>query len=62
MENKEQIIQNLLTKWVSRIIDKENLEKKLRSGKTLRIKFWIDPTWTTVHIWTEVRILKIREF
>ena len=62
MENKEQIIQNLLTKWVSQVIDKENLEKKLRSGKTLRVKFWIDPTWTTVHIWHAVPILKLREF
>lgn len=62
MENKDKIIENLLTKWVSRIIDKENLEKRLKSGKTLRIKFWIDPTWTQVHIWHAVPILKLREF
>lgn len=62
MENKDKIIQNLLTKWVSRIIDKENLEKKLRSWKKLKIKFWIDPTWTQVHIWHAVPILKLREF
>ncbi len=62
MENKEQIIQNLLTKWVSRVIDSENLEKKLRSWKTLRVKFWIDPTGTQVHIWHAVPILKLREF
>jgi len=29
--NQEKIIQNLLTKGVSQIIDKENLEKKLKS-------------------------------
>ena len=62
MENKEQIIQNLLTKWVSRVIDWENLEKKLRSWKILRVKFWIDPTGTQVHIWHAVPILKLREF
>ncbi len=62
MENKDKIIQNLLTKWVSRIIDKENLEKKLKSWKKLKIKFWIDPTWTQVHIWHAVPILKLREF
>lgn len=62
MENKEKIIKNLLEKWVSRVIDRENLEKKLASGKTLRIKFGIDPTWTTVHIWHAVPILKLREF
>lgn len=62
MENKDKIIKNLLEKWVSRIIDKENLEKKLKSEKTLRVKFGIDPTWTTVHIWHAVPILKLREF
>jgi len=29
--NQEKIIQNLLTKGVSQIIDKENIEKKLKS-------------------------------
>lgn len=62
MKNKELIIKNLLTKGVSQIIDKENLEKKLKSWKKLRIKFWIDPTGTTVHIWHAVPILKLREF
>jgi len=60
MENK--IIENLLSKWVSRVIDKEDLEKKLKSWKKLRIKFWIDPTWSSVHIWHAVPILKLREF
>lgn len=62
MENKDKIIENLLTKWVSTIIDKENLKKRLSSWKVLRIKFWIDPTWTQVHIWHAVPILKLREF
>lgn len=62
MENKDKIIENLLTKWVSTIIDKESLKKRLSSWKVLRIKFWIDPTWTQVHIWHAVPILKLREF
>lgn len=62
MENKDKIIKNLLEKWVSRIIDKESLEKKLKSGKKLKVKFWIDPTGTQVHIWHAVPILKLREF
>lgn len=62
MQNKDKIIKNLLEKWVSRIIDKENLEKKLTSWKILRIKFGIDPTGTTVHIGHAVPILKLREF
>lgn len=62
MENKDKIIKNLLEKWVSRIIDRENLEKKLKSGKKLKVKFWIDPTGTQVHIGHAVPILKLREF
>ncbi len=54
--------QNLLTKWVSRIIDEKNLTKRLESGKKLRIKFGIDPTAPIVHIGHAVPILKLREF
>ena len=60
--NKDQVIINLLEKWVSRIIDRESLEKKLSSWKTLRIKFWIDPTNPSVHIWHAVPILKLKQF
>lgn len=62
MQNKQEIIKNLLEKWVSNVIDKKNLEEKLNSWKVLRIKFGIDPTWTQVHIWHAVPILKLREF
>jgi tyrosyl-tRNA synthetase len=53
---------NLLKKWVSRIIDEKSLTKRLESGKTLRIKFGIDPTAPIVHIGHAVPILKLREF
>lgn len=59
-ENKQ--IKNLLEKWVSRIIDRESLEKKLNSGKILRIKFGIDPTNPNVHIGHAVPILKLKAF
>ncbi len=55
-------IQNLLTKWVSNIIDRENLEKKLASGQKLTIKFGIDPTAAKVHIGHMVPFLKLKEF
>ena len=55
-------LQDLLTKWVSQIIDQEWLEKKLNSGKQLRIKFGIDPSGTILHIGHMVPILKLREF
>lgn len=54
--------ENLLKKWVSRIIDEKSLTKRLESGKTLRIKFGIDPTAPIVHIGHAVPILKLREF
>lgn len=60
--DKQKIIDNLLKKWVSQLIDGENLKKRLESGKELRIKFGIDPTGSTVHIWHAVPILKLREF
>ncbi len=55
-------IQNLLTKGVSNIIDRENLEKKLESGEKLTIKFGIDPTAAKVHIGHMVPFLKLKEF
>jgi tyrosyl-tRNA synthetase len=55
-------IQDLLTKGVTTIIQKESLEKKLASGKKLRVKFGIDPTGTIVHIGHMVPILKLRAF
>ncbi len=53
---------NLLTKWVSRVIDEKNLTKRLESGKKLRIKLGIDPTAPIVHLGHAVTILKLREF
>lgn len=53
---------NLLKKWVSRIIDEKHLIQKLESGKKLRVKFGIDPTAPIVHIGHAVPILKLREF
>ena len=53
---------NLLTKWVSRVIDEKNLIRRLESGKKLRIKLGIDPTAPIVHLGHAVTILKLREF
>jgi len=61
-EEKNRIIYNLLHKWVSGVIQKENLEKRLKSGEKLRIKFGIDPTGSQIHIGHGVPILKLREF
>ncbi|MDD3120219.1 MAG: tyrosine--tRNA ligase [Candidatus Gracilibacteria bacterium] len=62
MSNQERKIRNLLEKGVSGIIDKENLEKRLKNGEKLRIKFGIDPTGAQVHIGHGVPIMKLRAF
>ena len=55
-------INNLLTKWVSRVIDREHLEKRLERGDKLVVKFGIDPSGTIVHIGHMVPILKLKAF
>lgn len=55
-------IQELLTRGVDEIIDRANLEKKLRSGKKLRVKLGIDPTSPNIHIGRSIPLLKLRDF
>lgn len=61
-EINEQKIQEVLTRGVEEVIDRENLEKKLKSGKTLRIKLGIDPTSPNIHIGRSIPLLKLRDF
>lgn len=55
-------IHNLLHKWVSRVIDAENLAKRLERWDKLVVKFGIDPSGTIVHIGHMVPILKLKQF
>lgn len=55
-------IQNLLSKNVEEIFIKESLEKKLRSGKVLRIKLGFDPTGSKIHIGRAIVLRKLKEF
>lgn len=55
-------IHNLLNKWVTRIIDRENLEKKLASGQKLVVKLGIDPVASKIHIWHMIPFMKLRQF
>lgn len=54
--------QELLSRGVEEIIDKANLEKKLKSGKTLRVKLGIDPTSPNIHLGRTIPLLKLRDF
>lgn len=55
-------IEELLTRGVGEVIVRDDLEKKLLSGKQLRIKFGIDPTGSQLHIGHAVPLRKLRQF
>jgi len=57
-----QKINELLTRGVEQIIEKESLRKKLKSGRQLRIKFGIDPTAPDIHLGNAVILWKLRDF
>ncbi len=58
----EQQIEELLTRGVDEVIQKDSLRKKLLSGKRLRIKLGIDPTSPNLHLGRMVPLLKLRDF
>lgn len=59
--NKKQI-KELLTRGVNEIIDRVHLEKRLLSGKKLRVKLGIDPTSPNIHLGQTVVLLKLKDF
>lgn len=60
--SKSNKIEELLSRGVEEIIDRSNLEKKLKSGKQLRIKLGIDPTSPNIHLGRSIPLLKLRDF
>ena len=55
-------IQHLLTRNVEDVFIKESLEKKLKSGKILRVKLGFDPTGPKIHIGRAIILRKLKEF
>ena len=55
-------IEELLSRGVEEIIDKSNLENKLKSVKPLRVKLGIDPTSPNIHLGRSIPLLKLRDF
>lgn len=53
---------DLLTRGVAEIIDKDHLETVLHSGRKLRVKFGIDPTAPDLHLGHTVPLRKLRQF
>jgi tyrosyl-tRNA synthetase len=58
-ENK---IDEILSRGTEDIIDKENLKKKLMSGKQLNIKLGIDPTGPLIHLGRATIFMKLKDF
>ncbi len=55
-------IDQLLSRGVVEVNVKEDLRKKLLSGKQLRVKFGIDPTGSDLHLGHSVPLRKLAEF
>lgn len=58
----EEKIEELLTRGVEEVIDKENLKNKLLRGDRLRVKLGIDPTSPSIHIGRSIPLLKLKDF
>ncbi|MBU1130911.1 tyrosine--tRNA ligase [Patescibacteria group bacterium] len=59
-DNKK--INELLTRGVDEVINKNDLEKKLKSGVKLRVKLGIDPTSPNLHLGRSTPLLKLKDF
>ncbi len=55
-------IDEVLSRGIVEVIQKDELKKKLASGKELRIKLGIDPSGSDLHIGHMVVIKKLKEF
>lgn len=60
--NDAKKVDELLTRGVAEVIDREDLRKKLLSGQKLRVKLGIDPTSSNIHLGRSVPLLKLRDF
>lgn len=60
--SREQKIEELLTRGVAEVIDREHLKKRLLAGEKLRVKLGIDPTSPNLHLGRSVPLLKLRNF
>lgn len=62
MEKNPEKISEVLERGVEEVIVREELEKKLQSGKKLRVKLGIDPTAPDLHLGHLVPLRKLRAF
>ena len=62
MTKLERKIEELLSRGVEEVIDRDHLRKKLLSGQVLRIKHGIDPTGPKIHIGRAAQLWKLKDF
>lgn len=62
VDTSDEAIREVLSRAVVDVIVREDLEKKLRSGRKLRVKLGIDPTGPLLHIGRGVPLFKLRQF
>ncbi|MBA4336805.1 tyrosine--tRNA ligase [bacterium] len=62
IDKSKEKIEAVLSRGVVDVIQKDELKKKLASGKELRIKLGIDPSGSDLHIGHMVVIKKLKEF
>ncbi len=61
-ETREASIRRLLTENVAQVEVRENLEKRLQTGKPLRVKMGFDPSAPDIHLGHYVGLKKMRHF
>jgi tyrosyl-tRNA synthetase len=62
VDTDQKKIDEVLTRAVAEIHVRDELEKRLRSGKKLRVKLGIDPTGPLLHLGRSVPLFKLRQF
>ena len=60
--SREKRVEELLTRGVAEVIDREHLKAKLLAGEKLRVKLGIDPTSRNLHLGRSVPLLKLKDF
>lgn len=61
-QTREQKIEELLSRGVAEVIDREHLKQRLLAGDKLRVKLGIDPTSPNLHLGRSIPLLKLRDF
>jgi len=62
IDTNSQKIEEILSRGVEDVIVKEDLKKKLLSGKRIRLYYGVDPTGSVLHLGHAVNLWKLRDF